>query len=194
MKEFLPYHFIHSHCILPIELVNEKLILASGKYHMVSKDKDFRKKGLLSDNTVGGESELLLDLGLIDNDSLASGKSGTESESEGRYKTDNSIVVGLLKDRVLTQVIINKLRASFTKDIPQPINEDASLYYAIASEETIIPDLSPKIEYNQTKSEESEIQYSASPSANSLLEDDTSKQMLEDTSDKSDITSNSNVY
>ncbi|CAG8741568.1 1581_t:CDS:1, partial [Funneliformis mosseae] len=58
-------------CISPIELVNEELILASGEYHMVSKDKDFRKKGPLSDDTVGGESELLHDLGLIDDDSLA---------------------------------------------------------------------------------------------------------------------------
>ncbi|CAG8639609.1 3761_t:CDS:2 [Funneliformis mosseae] len=72
-----------------------------------------------------------------------------------------------------TQVITNKLRISSTKNIPQPINEDAK--------------------YNRTKSEESEIQYSASPSANSLLEDDTSKQMPEDTSDISDITSNSGV-
>ncbi|CAG8753321.1 17712_t:CDS:2, partial [Funneliformis caledonium] len=38
-------------CISPIELVNEELILASGEYHMVSKDKDFRKKDPLSDDT-----------------------------------------------------------------------------------------------------------------------------------------------
>ncbi|CAG8732005.1 6649_t:CDS:1, partial [Funneliformis caledonium] len=58
-------------CISPIELVNEELILASGEYHMVFKDKDFRKKGPLSDDTVGGKLELLLDLELIDDDSLA---------------------------------------------------------------------------------------------------------------------------
>ncbi|CAG8496277.1 12735_t:CDS:2 [Funneliformis caledonium] len=59
------------YCISPIELVNEELILASGEYHMVSKDKDFRKKDSLSNNTVEGELEILLDLGLIDDDSLA---------------------------------------------------------------------------------------------------------------------------
>ncbi|CAG8448870.1 15811_t:CDS:2 [Funneliformis mosseae] len=79
-------------------------------------------------------------------------KLGTESESKKRYKTVSS-----------------------TKDIPQAISEDASLHYAIAFEETIIPDPSPEIEHSRTKSEESEIQYSASPSANSLLEDDISK-------------------
>ncbi|CAG8690123.1 9593_t:CDS:1, partial [Acaulospora colombiana] len=68
--------------------------------------------------------------------------------------------------------------------------EDASLHYAIASEETIIPDPSPEIEHSRTKSEELEIQCSASPSATSLLEDDTSKQMPEDASDIYDITSN----
>ncbi|CAG8694671.1 13165_t:CDS:2, partial [Funneliformis mosseae] len=82
---------------------------------------------------------------------------------------------------------------SSTKDILQPISEDASLHYAIAFKETIIPDSSPEIEHSQTKSEESEIQYFTSPSANSLLEDDTSKQILEDTSDISDIISNSEI-
>ncbi|CAG8774199.1 13644_t:CDS:1, partial [Funneliformis caledonium] len=42
----------------------------SGEYHIVFKNKNFRKKGLLSDDTVGGESEFLHDLGLIDDDSL----------------------------------------------------------------------------------------------------------------------------
>ncbi|CAG8586125.1 3075_t:CDS:2 [Funneliformis mosseae] len=37
-----------------------------------TKDKDFRKKGPLSDDTVRSESELLLDLGLINDDSLVS--------------------------------------------------------------------------------------------------------------------------
>ena len=42
-------------CISPIELVNEELILASGEYHMVSKNKDFRKKDPLSDDTIEDE-------------------------------------------------------------------------------------------------------------------------------------------
>ncbi|CAG8509315.1 9791_t:CDS:2 [Acaulospora morrowiae] len=70
---------------------------------------------------------------------------------------------------------------------------------AIASEETIIPDPSPEIEHSPTKSEslteleESEIRCSESPSATSLPQDDTSKQMSENASDISDIASNSGV-
>ncbi|CAG8659849.1 8157_t:CDS:2 [Funneliformis caledonium] len=62
-REGLDGKYPLSHCISPIKLVNEKLILASGEYYM--------EKRPLSDDTVRGESELLLDLGLIDDDSLA---------------------------------------------------------------------------------------------------------------------------
>ncbi|CAG8567319.1 9322_t:CDS:2 [Ambispora leptoticha] len=75
-------------------------------------------------------------------------------------------------------VITNVPKAPSTKDILQPIDlrsEDASLHNAIASEETIIPE----IEHNPTKSEESEIRCSASPSATSLSQDNTSKQIQE---------------
>ncbi|CAG8735205.1 14455_t:CDS:1, partial [Acaulospora morrowiae] len=69
----------------------------------------------------------------------------------------------------------------------------------VVSEETIIPDLSPEIEHSLTKSKsltklkESKIRYSASLSAISLSQDDTSKQMSKNVSDISDITSNSGV-
>ncbi|CAG8784620.1 1487_t:CDS:2, partial [Acaulospora morrowiae] len=83
---------------------------------------------------------------------------------------------------------------SSTKDISQPIdswNEGTNV-----PEETIIPD---EIEHSPAKSEslteleESEIQCSASPSVTSLPQDDISKQMSENTSDISDIASNSGV-
>ncbi|CAG8679961.1 1938_t:CDS:2 [Funneliformis mosseae] len=66
-----PYHFCDEGILaLPLHSFTE-LILASGEYHMVFKDKDFRKKDPLSDDTVGNELELLLDLGLIDDEFLA---------------------------------------------------------------------------------------------------------------------------
>ncbi|CAG8607503.1 5646_t:CDS:2, partial [Acaulospora morrowiae] len=70
----------------------------------------------------------------------------------------------------------------FMNYIPQLIDslsENASLYYTIASEETIIPGPSPEIEHSPTKSE---------PSATSFPQDDTSKQTSENASD---IASNS---
>ena len=47
-----------SSCISPIELIREELSLASGEYHMVSKNKDFRKKDPLSDDTIEDEDFL----------------------------------------------------------------------------------------------------------------------------------------
>src|SRR6266540_2748858 len=47
-----------SSCISPIELIREELSLASGKYHMVSKNKDFRKKDPLSDDIIEDEDSL----------------------------------------------------------------------------------------------------------------------------------------
>ncbi|CAI2195266.1 4890_t:CDS:1, partial [Funneliformis geosporum] len=47
-----------SSCISPIELIREELALASGEYHMVSKNNDFRKKDPLSDDTIEDEDSL----------------------------------------------------------------------------------------------------------------------------------------
>ncbi|CAI2197557.1 12128_t:CDS:1, partial [Funneliformis geosporum] len=47
-----------SSCISPIKLIREELTLAFGKYHMMSKNKDFRKKDPLSDDTIEDEDFL----------------------------------------------------------------------------------------------------------------------------------------
>src|SRR6266511_4196379 len=44
--------------ISPIELIREELVLASDEYHMVSKNKDFRKKDPLSNDTIEDEDSL----------------------------------------------------------------------------------------------------------------------------------------
>ena len=48
-----------SSCISLIELIREELSLASGEYHMVSKNKDFRKKDPLSDDTIEDEDSFV---------------------------------------------------------------------------------------------------------------------------------------
>ncbi|CAG8528645.1 6200_t:CDS:2 [Funneliformis mosseae] len=47
-----------SSCISSFELIREELALASGEYYMVSKNKNFRKKDPLSDNTIEDEDSL----------------------------------------------------------------------------------------------------------------------------------------
>ncbi|CAG8624434.1 15206_t:CDS:2 [Funneliformis mosseae] len=50
-----PCHFCDEGILALLLHSFTKLILASGEYHMVSKDKDFRKKGPLNDDTIGEE-------------------------------------------------------------------------------------------------------------------------------------------
>ena len=45
--------------ISPIELIRKELSLASGEYHIISKNKDFRKKDPLSDDTIEDEDSLV---------------------------------------------------------------------------------------------------------------------------------------
>ncbi|CAG8742804.1 6854_t:CDS:2, partial [Funneliformis caledonium] len=46
-------------CISPIELIRKELSLTSGEYHMESKNKDFRKKDPLSDDTIEDKDSLV---------------------------------------------------------------------------------------------------------------------------------------
>ncbi len=47
-----------SSCISPIKLIRKELSLASGEYHIISKNKDFRKKDPLSDDTIEDKDSL----------------------------------------------------------------------------------------------------------------------------------------
>ncbi|CAG8733659.1 563_t:CDS:1, partial [Funneliformis caledonium] len=45
-------------CISPFELIREELALSFGEYYIVSKNKDFRKKDPLSDDTIEDKDSL----------------------------------------------------------------------------------------------------------------------------------------
>ncbi|RHZ81310.1 hypothetical protein Glove_122g26 [Diversispora epigaea] len=118
----------------------------------------------------------------------------TELKIESRNWNRSRLKTLLINRKHLLQKIFRNLSIHI-----EDARTKVPLLHKIASEETILPDPSPEIEHSPTKSEslteleESEIRCSASPSATSLPQDDTSKQMSKNASDISDAASNSGV-
>ncbi|CAG8770665.1 1581_t:CDS:2, partial [Funneliformis caledonium] len=95
-------------CISLIELIREELSLASGEYHIVSKNKDFRKKDTLSDDTIEDE------------DSLA-GQGGKRTEVTTHDQATSPIVIDNSTNQTTEDDIANTQIQSSRETSQEPI-------------------------------------------------------------------------
>ncbi|CAG8586048.1 11193_t:CDS:2, partial [Funneliformis caledonium] len=91
-------------CISPIELIREELALASSEYHMVSKNKDFRKKDPLSDDTIEDKDSLTEISELSDIIDDAKNDDDGNNNHSSQIKMDNSTSQTTEDDIAKTQI------------------------------------------------------------------------------------------